>query len=221
MTTAEVRQPPVVPAPHAGNTRPAGRLVWLHLRSRRVPSAVVVLAACGGVLRAALRYHWSFHSGPLAQQIPMILEAGAAAAIAVTTHGPFGEPERATGRWLPYLRLGGALALTGIAIAALQIAVTRASLDGGVLALARNVTGITGIGLLTSLVTGGLLAWTLPMGYLAFAEYALIEKWRSPWTWPVRPPDDHGAWICACVVFAVGLLAFTVRGARTRLTDDG
>jgi hypothetical protein len=30
--------------------------------------------------------------------------------------------------------------------------------------LARNITGITGIGLTCSLVTGGLLAWTLPMG---------------------------------------------------------
>jgi hypothetical protein len=87
------------------------------------------------------------------------------------------------------------------------------------LALAVNVIGITGIGLLTSLFTGGLLAWTLPMGYMAFAQYALLEFWRSPWTWPVRPPADRGAWICACVVFAIGLLAFTVRGARNRITD--
>ena len=35
----------------------------------------------------------------------MIIEAGAAAVIAVTAHSPFGETERATGRWLPYLRL--------------------------------------------------------------------------------------------------------------------
>ena len=68
--------------------------------------------------------------------------------------------------------------------------------------LARNVIGITGIGLLASLVTGGLLAWILPMAYVAFAEYALLEAWRSPWTWPVRPPADRGAWICAAAVFA-------------------
>ena len=47
-----------------------------------------------------------------------------------------------------------------------------------------------------------------------------IEAWRNPWTWPVRPPDDRGAWICAAVVFAAGLAAFTVRGARTRLADS-
>ena len=59
------------------------------------------------------------------------------------------------------------------------------------------------------------------MGYLAFAQYALLEAWRSPWLWPVRPPADRGAWIWACLVFAAGLLAFTVRGARTSLADNG
>jgi hypothetical protein len=138
----------------------------------------------------------------------------------VTSHSPFGEPERATGRWLPYLRFGTALALTGVAIGLLQLAVTGAGLNDGILVLARNVIGMTGIGLLTSLVTGGLLAWTLPLGYMAFAQYALLEAWRSPWTWPARPPADRGAWICASVVFAVGLAAFTIRGARNRLADS-
>jgi hypothetical protein len=146
---------------------------------------------------------------------------GATAVVAVTTHSPFGEPERATGRWLPCLRLGTALALTGAAIGLLQLAVTGASLNGGVLVLARNVIGITGIGLLASVVTGGLLAWIPPMAYAALAEYALLEAWRSPWTWPVRPPDDRGAWIGAAVVFAAGLAAFTVRGARASLADTG
>jgi hypothetical protein len=219
MTTAEVRTQPAAPASPAWTGAPGIRLVWLHLRSRRVPGAVLALAVCGGVLRAALHWHWLFTAGPLAQQFPMIIEGGAAAVLVITTHSPFGEPERATGRWLPYLRLGTALAMTGVAIGVLQLAVTGASLNGGILMLARNVIGITGIGLLASLVTGGLLAWILPMAYVAFAEYALLEVWRNPWTWPVRPPDDRGAWICAAVVFAAGLAAFTVRGARTHLAD--
>ncbi len=226
MTAAGVKTPPVPPAPSAAPwpasrpVRPAARLVWLHLRSRRVPAAVLALAVCAAALRAVL--HWQLTSGGrLTQQTPMILEAAAAVVIAVTTHGPFGEAERATGRWLPYLRLGSALALTGAAIGLLQLGVTGASLNGGVLVLARNVIGITGIGLLTSLVTGGLLAWIPQLGYAAFAEYALNEFWRNPWTWPVRPPTDRGAWICAALVFAIGLGAFTLRGARARLADDG
>ena len=118
--------------------------------SRRVPAAVLGLAVCGAALRAVV--HWQLTSGgALAQQTPMIIEAAAAMVIAVTTHGPFGEAERATGRWLPLLRLGAALALTGVAIALLQL----------------------------------------------------------------------GAWICAALVFAVGLGAFSLRGARSRLADEG
>lgn len=228
MTAAEVKTPPVPPASSAASASASAarrlaagaRLAWLHLRSRRVPSALLALALCGGALRAVL--HWHLVSGgALEQQGPMVIEAGAAVVIAVTTHSPFGEAERAGGRWLPYLRLGAALALTGIAIGALQLGVTGASLPGGILVLARNVIGITGIGLLASLVTGGLLAWIPPLGYLGFAEYALNEAWRNPWTWPVRPPADRGAWICAAGVFAVGLAAVTFRGARTSLADNG
>jgi len=105
VTAAEVLKPPAVPA---GTTRriPVGvRLTWLHLCSRRVPAGVLAFAVCGAVLHAALHWHWTFNSGPYAQQVPMIIEAGAASAIAVTAHSPFGETERSAGRWLPYLRL--------------------------------------------------------------------------------------------------------------------
>ena len=173
------------------------------------------------MLGAALHWHWEFNSGPYAQQVPMIIEAGAAAVIAVTAQSPFGEAERATGRWLPYLRLLVAVALAGLAILALQLGAVGESLNDGVLVLARNVIGFTGLGLACSLVTGGLLAWTLPLGYMLFCQYALLELWRAPWAWPVRPPADRGAWICASVVFAVGLLLFTVRGPRTQLSDNG
>ncbi len=229
MTAAGVKTPPVPPgspaapapaAPSARRLAAGARLAWLHLRSRRVPSALLALALAGAALRAV--QHWHLMSGgALAQQGPMVIEAGAAVLVAMTTHSPFGEAERGAGRWLPYLRLGTALALTGIAIGALQLGVTGASLPGGVLVLARNVIGITGIGLLASLVTGGPLAWIPPLGYLGFAEYALTGAWRNPWTWPVRPPADRGAWICAALVFAAGLAAVTFRGARTSLADNG
>lgn len=220
MTVAEVLRPPAVPAGAARWIPGGARLAWLHLRSRRVPAGILALAVCGALLRAALYWHWEFNAGQRAQQFPMIIEAGAAAVIAVTAHSPFGETERSAGRWLPHLRLFAATALTGLAIALLQLGAAGESLNGGILVLARNVTGFTGLGLLCSLVTGGLLAWTLPLGYMAFCQYALLEAWTAPWTWPVRPPADRGAWICACAVFTAGLLLFTIRGPRTRLTDD-
>jgi len=220
VTAAEVLKPPAAPAA-AARRIPAGiRLAWLHLRSRRVPAAVLALAVCGGLLHVALHWHWAFNSGPYAQQVPMIIEASAASVIAVTAHSAFGETERATGRWLPYLRLLAAIGLTGLAILALQLGAAGESLNGGIAVLARNVIGFTGLGLACSLVTGGLLAWTLLMGYLVFCQYALLEAWTAPWTWPVRPPADRGAWISASLIFTAGLLLFTIRGPRTRLSDD-
>jgi hypothetical protein len=55
---------------------------------------------------------------------------------------------------------------------------------------------------------------------MAFCQYALLEAWTAPWTWPVRPPADRGAWICASVAFAGGLLLLTIFGPRIRLSDD-
>ena len=220
MTATSVLEQSAVPAGTARRL-PAGiRLIWLHLRSRRVPAGILALAACGTLLRAALYWHLTFNSGPYAQLVPMIIAAGAAALIAVTAHSPFGEVERATGRWLPYLRLFTAVALTGVAILALQSGAVGENLNQGFPVLARNVIGFTGLGLLCSLLTGGLLAWILPMGYMVFCQYALLAAWRAPWTWPARPPADTGAWICASAIFAAGLLLLTILGPRTHLSDD-
>ena len=195
------------------------RLVWLHLVSRRVPVALVALAACGAALRAALVWHWGQGSGNAGLQLPVLFEAGAAAVIAVTSYSPFGEPERATGRWLPWLRLGAALALTGAAIGVLAAAATAARLPGGTLAIVRNVAGATGIGLLSAAIIGGALAWIGPIAYVVVAEVALLQAWTSPWTWPARPPHDRGAAICAALVFAAGITITAVRGARDSVSD--
>ncbi len=90
--------------------------------------------------------------------------------------------------------------------------------------MAAEIAGLPGAPVraeqVASVGTGGLLAWILPLGCMAFAQYVLLEAWRSPWTWPVRPPADRGAWICASAVLAVGLAAYTLRGARDRLADN-
>jgi len=205
----------------------AAQLTWLHLRSRQAPAALVALAGCGAVLWAALRYHWWLGTGPAAAELPMIIEGCAAAIIAVTAHSPFGEPERATGRWLPFLRLGMALALSGAAIGLLAAGAALAYdpragvfLASGILGVAENVLGFTGVGLIFALITGGLTAWTGPLGYVAVCQFALIANYSDPLAWAARPATDRGGWIAALVVFAVGLAAFTLRGPRLRPSGE-
>ena len=224
MTAADVRKPlsGTLPARPSRARAVAGlRLVRLYLASRRVPVALAALAACGAVLRAGLEWHWIAGAGPGALQVPLLLEAGTASVIAVTAYSPFGEPERATGRWLPWLRLGSAAALTGAAVGVLAAGAAAARLPDGILAVLRNVAGTTGIGLLAAAVIGGALAWTGPMAYVVVSEYALLARWTTPWVWPVRPPHDRGAAICAALVFAVGLAVAAARGARDQAAGDG
>jgi len=217
MTAAGVHQsaPGAAPAQVASPGQARLRLAWLYLVSRRVPGALALLAGFGLLLWAALFWHWNVAGGAAAAMvIPLIVEAGAAAVIAVTTSGPFGEPERATGLWLPYLRLGTAVALTAAAVGALAAGATGGTLPEGFLAMFRNVAGITAVGLLSAAVLGGMLAWAGPMAYLVITETMLAGGRTSPWVWPTKPPHDLGAALCASLVFAVGAVAVTLRGAR-------
>ena len=182
-------------------------------------TCLVVLAACAVALRTAL--HWLPRSGVYARQIPLTIEAGAAAVIGVTTRSPFGEPERATGRWLPWLRLAASVALTG----------DRRRGTGGrgrgaptwpaaPLGLLRDTAGLHrhrpadrgGAGRRPGLDRPD----GLPGGHAARADRA---SWTTPWIWPARPPHDRGAAICAALVFAAGVAVITARGARDRSRD--
>jgi hypothetical protein len=211
------------PDPRPDRPRSAGlRLVRLHLASRRVPAALVAVAACAVLLRVALVWRWDTYG---ALQLPLTFEGGCAAVIAITTASPFGEPERATGRWLPFLRLAAALALTAVAAGALAAAGDTAQLAGGTLDVLRNVAGLTGIGLLCAAVLGGGLAWTGPVAYLVVGAYELYADWHgggltTPWLWPARPPHDLDAALCAGLVFAAGLTVITLRGARDTVGEQ-
>lgn len=190
----------------------SGRLVRLHLASRRVLTCLLALAVGAALLRIAL--HWIPHSGLGSQQLPLTIEAGAAGVIGVTTRSPFGEPERATGRWLPFLRLGTSVALTAVAVAALSAGSAAAHLTNGTLGILRNTAGFTGIALLTAALFGGALAWAGSVAYLVVSLQAISAAWTTPWIWQARPPHDLGAALCAALVFAAGIIVMTVRGAR-------
>jgi hypothetical protein len=148
-----------------------------------------------------------------ASQVPLVIEAATATIVAATTRSPFGESERATGRRLPYLRLGLALALTATALAALAAGSAGAHLAGGERELLRNVAGLLGIGLLSAPLFGA-YAWVGPIAYTVVAEYALTAHWTSPWIWPGRSPHDPAAAIWAGLIFVAGVAVIAAWGPR-------
>jgi hypothetical protein len=201
-----------------GRALPSLRLARLYLVSRRVLGCLLVLAAAGIALRIAL--HWLPRTGVFARQLPLTIEAGAAAAIGVTTRSPFGEPEDTAGPWLPWLRLAASVVLAGAAFVALAAGAAGEHLADGTLGLLRDLGGFTGLALLTATLAGGGLAWIGPLGYAAITLPALTGSWTTPWTWAARPPHDRGAAICAGLAFAAGFALLTARGARARPGDD-
>ena len=68
--------------------------------------------------------------------------------------------------------------------------------------------------LATGIALGGAFGWTGPMAYWLATESVLAAHWTTPWIWPARPPHDRGAAICAALVFAAGIAAITLLGAR-------
>jgi hypothetical protein len=218
--------PEAAPAPAPRTWPPVVRLLWLRLRSHRVPAALAGLAVCAVTLWAGLDFHW-FAGAKVTAEIVMLLEACAAAIIVLTTHSPFGETEKATGRWLPVLRFAVILALCGAAIGLLAAAAAAAYDPGagayladGLLPVVRNTLGFTAVGLLLSLYSGGLLAWIGPLAWQGVCQLAIIANYSEPVTWAARPADDRGGWIAAMAVFAVGLAAYTVRGPRVRPSGE-
>jgi hypothetical protein len=198
------------------------RLARLYLVSRRVPMALALLAGLGALLWAALHWHWNIAGGAAARQvIPLTIQAGAAAVISITSYGPFGEPERAAGRWLPWLRLGAAVALSIVAFGALAAGAAAGGMPGGILALLRDLGGMAGIGLLSAAVLGGAFGWTGPLAYLLITEGALAHGSATPWVWPARPPHDRGGAICACMVITAGLVLISTRGPRESGCEPG
>jgi hypothetical protein len=188
------------------------RLTRLHLASRRTPESVLIMAVMAAALRIML--HWTPADGVYSVMFPLIVATAAAAVVSVTTRSPLGEPERATGRWLPWLRLGTVLALTVTGCGALAVGAIGGHLAIGSLALLRDLVGLTGVGLLTAAVLGASLSWTGPLAYLVVAVSAVQEGWTTPWLWPAHPAHDRGAAICAALVFAVGASIIALRGAR-------
>lgn len=198
------------------------RLLRLHLMSRRVPAALVVLVLCAPLLAWTVRTALgqpTAGAATSAAQLCLLVEAAAASVVSAALHGPFGESERIAGRRLPALRLATALLLTATALGVDCAGVLGAALPSGDFALLRNEAGLIGIGLLCTVIIGGHFGWVGPAVYWAAGSYAAADGWKTPWAWPARPGGDVGAGLCAFAALAVSLLAIMLIGPRQHSRD--
>ncbi len=193
---------------------PRARLLYLHLASRRAPATVLVATVLTVVLRISM--HWLRGTGNPGRLVPILIETGLAALVGAATQSPFGEPERATGGYLPVLRLLSTLGLLAAGAGALALAAVAGHLPDGLMAALRDYLGLAGVALLAATALGGNLAWTGPLTYTVLCAVGLDAGWTSLWLWPLRGSTDRGALAYAVGLLAAGTALVTVRGARDK-----
>jgi hypothetical protein len=178
---------------------------------------VIGLALTGFTLRLVLR--WTPASGLYSVLFPVIVAAGAASITSVTTRSPFGDAERASGAYLPWLRLAAVLMMICAGCGALAGGSIGGHMALGLTALLRDFLGLTGVALLAATVAGASLSWTGPLAYLVLSIYAVGQYWTTPWIWPDRPPADAGAAVSAAAVLTAGLAVIAARGPAGAARD--
>jgi hypothetical protein len=191
------------------------QLVRLHLDSRQTRTALLLITVAAALFPATRS--WNQGTGMFAQLVVLLITVAAAAVTAASTRNPFGEAERTASSPLPTLRLAHLLTLATTATATFTLAAATLGLDTGL--VLRNLAGLTGIALLTAVLLGAHLAWTVPLGYVVYCGGALDLNQVSRWTWPVLPASDHGTILIALALLAAGVAALAAAGPRDRQTD--
>jgi hypothetical protein len=191
----------------------SSRLLWLHLLSRRVPLALVLITATAAVLRAV--QPWTEGTGEAAGLLPLVLIVAAASVIATSTGSPFGEPERATYP-LPRLRLSHVLAILLAAAALLGLA----RLHHDPLSAIRNLAGFTGLALITARLIGASLSWITPLAYAIYCGGPIDIHAVTLWSWPALPSSNRAAGLIALLLLGAGCVAITHAGARDHHADS-
>jgi hypothetical protein len=195
-------------------TSVSGRLLWLHLLSRRAPLALILIVAVAAVLRAM--QPWTEGGGEFAGLLPLVVVVAAAAVIATSARSPFGEPERAT---YPVSRLR-LIQVTALLLAAAGL-LGLARLGHDPLAAIRNLGGFTGLALLTAVVISAPLSWITPLALAIYCGGPIDIQDVSLWSWPALPSSNATAALIAIALLGAGVTAITRVGAHDRQPDPG
>lgn len=145
--------------------------------------------------------------------------AATASVTAASTRTPFSEGARTASASLPLLRLTHMTALLTAAAALFATALTTGTHTIGASTMLRNLAGNRRLALLTAVLLGPHLCWTLPVAYVVVCGNTLDAKSSSLWTLPNLPASDHTTILIAAALLVAGLVAVTLVGPQSHNAD--
>lgn len=184
------------------------RLVALYARSRQVPTALGIV-----VLAAVLVAWWAQRGGADDVRQSVVLATAGAAVLATGLSGSDTAIERTAAiRWWLW-RTGHVATIAVVGVVTTPAAVGFSVPFGTV---ARNAVGLAGLAALGAAVLGAHLAWSLPLGWLTAAAFALPAPGTGAAvvSWLLRPLDSPAAMVTALVLGVVGTVSYAALGPR-------
>jgi hypothetical protein len=195
------------------------RYLSLHLRSRRVPAALIA-AAGGTVLMWTAVVAFSERRDA---ELPMVvlLVLLLAASSAATLGGHDDSLERTSARRWPPLRAAHLLAAFAAVSALVLVTLVTGARFGPAALVVRDAAGLIGLTALGAAVLGPARSWFLPLGWTLPAvmfPFGGTAVAGQALTWQSQPHDNRAAAVTAVVVAVTGLLAYALRGPAPRDT---
>ncbi len=198
------------------------RWAHLHVRARRVPSALTVAAGAVAVVWALWR---TFADSPAVNlhlvNLTVLLAvtafaAGLSGADDVLDH-------TAAVRW-PVRRAAHVVLVFGAVIAMLSLSRITDTHFGPISVVLRNTAGMVGLTALGAALLGTARCWIAPVAWTVLTLMPSVrpsEDVRMQVAgWLVQPPDTTAATACAVVLAATGLLGYAVHGCPRRAASQ-
>lgn len=194
------------------------RWLGLYVRSRRVPTAAVIVFG----FIALIWISWpKFSDGEtINSRMISITALIAAVALGTTLSGADDALDHTAAVNWPARRAGHLLVATAAITGLLLLSTVTDARFEPLGVVARNTAGLIGLTALGAALLGAALSWIAPLTWTLFA----IMPWMGPseqlrtqlGSWLIQPADTTAATVCATVLAAAGLLAYTLRGCPRR-----
>jgi hypothetical protein len=201
----------------------SARALKLYVRSRGAPYAIA-----GVVLLSAIAVAARMWLSDLVQVEHQVAVVFATMLAAVILGGSLGSPspELDITAAFPWWRWRASHALVGLVLCVLPLAaaIGSSSADGAGIdsATVRNVLGFSGLAMLTAVLAGARLSWTVPLVYSLIVW--VLPAGGSPamrvWRWPLLSDHTALSWWPALALCAASLVLVSTRAETNSLSHD-